>query len=252
MFKLFRTIRQKLLSENKFSKYLIYAVGEIVLVVIGILIALQINNWNEARKIENMGKEYVQEIYRDLNIEIANIDVILNSLSNQYEGTKYVLSFLESTDKEIVDTILFTKSYWATTRLFIVDRDLNTFDKLMSSGQSALLRNDRLSGMLDSFYKNFDIRVLNFKEFPLQIRMDLRRAAFPLGTIRDFEYENEKDKLTSSYIDEYLANEEVYEHLLSILRTCRYNTLFFEDLSEEATQLISYMEDKYPRLRNLE
>ncbi len=50
MIKFFRKIRQKLLSENKFSKYLIYAFGEITLVVIGILIALQINNWNETQK----------------------------------------------------------------------------------------------------------------------------------------------------------------------------------------------------------
>ena len=50
MIKFFRHIRKKLLSENKFSKYLLYAIGEIVLVVIGILIALQINNWNENRK----------------------------------------------------------------------------------------------------------------------------------------------------------------------------------------------------------
>jgi type II secretory pathway pseudopilin PulG len=54
MIKFFRKIRQKLLSENKFSKYLIYAIGEIVLVVIGILIALSINNWNENRKTQNM------------------------------------------------------------------------------------------------------------------------------------------------------------------------------------------------------
>ena len=46
----FRRIRQSLLAENKFSKYLLYAVGEILLVVIGILIALQINNWNEFNK----------------------------------------------------------------------------------------------------------------------------------------------------------------------------------------------------------
>ena len=50
MIKLFRKIRQNLLSEGKTSKYLKYALGEIVLVVIGILIALQINNWSENRK----------------------------------------------------------------------------------------------------------------------------------------------------------------------------------------------------------
>jgi hypothetical protein len=51
MIKFFRKIRQKLLTENKFSKYLIYAIGEILLAVIGILIALRINNWNKELKL---------------------------------------------------------------------------------------------------------------------------------------------------------------------------------------------------------
>ncbi|MGB5318748.1 DUF6090 family protein [Eudoraea sp.] len=50
MIKFFRRIRQQLLKENNLSKYLLYAIGEIVLVVIGILIALQINNWNQENK----------------------------------------------------------------------------------------------------------------------------------------------------------------------------------------------------------
>jgi len=50
MFKIFRKIRQKLLSDNKSIKYLLYAIGEILLVVIGILIALQINNSNDYKK----------------------------------------------------------------------------------------------------------------------------------------------------------------------------------------------------------
>ena len=58
MIKFFRKIRQKLLSENKFSKYLIYAIGEIALVVIGILIALQINNWKEQRR-ENINEQAI-------------------------------------------------------------------------------------------------------------------------------------------------------------------------------------------------
>lgn len=49
MIRLFRNIRKQLTSENKVSSYLRYAIGEIVLVVVGILIALQINNWNEQR-----------------------------------------------------------------------------------------------------------------------------------------------------------------------------------------------------------
>ncbi|MBT8272644.1 MAG: hypothetical protein KJO77_02485, partial [Bacteroidia bacterium] len=59
MITFFRRIRQNLLAESKFSKYLIYAIGEIFLVVIGILIALQINNWNQAGKDDKILKEYL-------------------------------------------------------------------------------------------------------------------------------------------------------------------------------------------------
>jgi len=74
MIKFFRKVRQKLLSENKFSKYLIYAIGEIILVVFGILIALQINNWNAEQKIE---KE-----------EISILNVLLESLYSAKEQSK--------------------------------------------------------------------------------------------------------------------------------------------------------------------
>ena len=71
MLKFFRRIRQNLLSENKFSKYMLYAIGEIILVVIGILIALQINNWNEGRK--DRAKE--QELLAQLRSEYqSNLD----------------------------------------------------------------------------------------------------------------------------------------------------------------------------------
>jgi len=76
MIKIFRRIRQRLLSENKFSKYLIYAIGEIILVVIGILIALQINNWNENRKHATAEKEFFKSINDDLNQDLEFIKYV--------------------------------------------------------------------------------------------------------------------------------------------------------------------------------
>ena len=66
MIKFFRHIRQSLIMENKTSKYFKYAIGEIVLVVIGILIALQINNWNENRKLQQREVQILKEIKSDL------------------------------------------------------------------------------------------------------------------------------------------------------------------------------------------
>ncbi len=66
MIKFFRKIRRTLLSENKFSKYLLYAIGEIILVVIGILIALQINNWNETKKEKTKLNDILNIVKSDL------------------------------------------------------------------------------------------------------------------------------------------------------------------------------------------
>ena len=75
MIKFFRKIRQRLLTENKFSKYLLYAIGEIALVMIGILLALQVNDWNETKKnetiIENNTLLLIENIVAD-SVYIAN------------------------------------------------------------------------------------------------------------------------------------------------------------------------------------
>ena len=68
MIKFFRNIRKSLLTENRFNKYLVYAIGEIVLVVIGILIALQINIWNESRK----NKENIERILKEIQQDLLN------------------------------------------------------------------------------------------------------------------------------------------------------------------------------------
>ena len=78
MIKFFRKIRQRLLSENKFSKYLIYAIGEIILVVIGILIAVAINGkYNEAQN-EKKIKSILTQIQKELLVDIADAERIFD------------------------------------------------------------------------------------------------------------------------------------------------------------------------------
>ena len=73
MIKFFRHIRKTLLEQNKTSKYFKYAIGEIVLVVIGILIALQINNWNEHRKSMLQEVNILSKLNRDLKANLLEI-----------------------------------------------------------------------------------------------------------------------------------------------------------------------------------
>lgn len=73
MIRFFRKIRHKMLTETKFSKYLIYAIGEIILIVIGILIALQINNWSEQRKSNQQELLLLRQLQFDLNSNLNEV-----------------------------------------------------------------------------------------------------------------------------------------------------------------------------------
>ncbi|MFD2917130.1 DUF6090 family protein [Psychroserpens luteus] len=97
MIKFFRKIRQKMLTENKFSKYLLYAIGEIILVVIGILIALSINNWNQDKQQQKILNNIYATIKADLQQDILNIDDII-TISQPIE--KDYLAIINQTRKK--------------------------------------------------------------------------------------------------------------------------------------------------------
>uniref|UniRef100_UPI00404B6181 DUF6090 family protein n=1 Tax=Gelidibacter sp. TaxID=2018083 RepID=UPI00404B6181 len=82
MIKFFRKIRQNLLNEGKTSKYFKYAIGEIILVVIGILIALQINNWNEGRKEKIHQKSVLSNLLQDLKSDSVSYSQNLKELKD--------------------------------------------------------------------------------------------------------------------------------------------------------------------------
>jgi hypothetical protein len=90
MLKFFRKIRQKLLADlpaskagNRVTRYLVYALGEILLVVIGILIALQINTWNEERKISKERNQFMQSIKEDLIADTLSLQETLGQWNIQ-------------------------------------------------------------------------------------------------------------------------------------------------------------------------
>jgi len=144
MIKFFRRIRQRLLSENKLSKYLLYAIGEIVLVVIGILIALQINNWNEERKLEDQRQQLISSLLEDFEY---NRDFIRDDR-------------LPAVDKLLQDAQLFFELIKEDTPVVSVDSlrhlaraffrgasfhpNLTSLNEAASSGKLSLLNNKTL------------------------------------------------------------------------------------------------------------
>ena len=96
MIKFFRKIRQKLLSENKVSKYLIYAIGEIILVVIGILIALSINKWNESHKDSIFERKVILELSADVSQDIEEMNRAFDSIKESQRSSYLIIQHLEN------------------------------------------------------------------------------------------------------------------------------------------------------------
>ena len=92
MFRFFRTIRLRLLGENKISKYLLYALGEIILVVIGILIALRINNWNENRKLYQEEKATIASLKLEFKKNLGALKKANWPISSWFLATLWKIS----------------------------------------------------------------------------------------------------------------------------------------------------------------
>ena len=91
MIKFFRKIRQSLLHDNKFGKYLLYAIGEIILVVIGILIALQINTWNEWRKDRIKEENILHDLAKNIEINIQTFQNDINLLEEWGRSSEIII-----------------------------------------------------------------------------------------------------------------------------------------------------------------
>jgi hypothetical protein len=152
MIKFFRKIRQNLLSEGKTTKYFKYAIGEIVLVVIGILIALQINNWNENRKNSNKETAILANIHKEFKQNRKQLDsVIFNhrrSLSNSAKIIK-LFPIKSKPEPEVLDS-LSTQLWWSYGGVTF-NPSQTSINALASTSSFDLIKNNTLRELLISW-----------------------------------------------------------------------------------------------------
>lgn len=162
MIHLFRRIRHQLLKDNRLCKYLVYAIGEIFLVVIGIVLALQFSNWNQKRT--------------EVKKEIWYLDNIANDMFNQKQGLlnlkeyyieeslvakNILLEFSKNMSYANVDSLSFKLNQLMLSYTYPnID---NTYRELLSSGQVSLIENNDLISEIIDFYLFTDELKINFK-----------------------------------------------------------------------------------------
>ena len=252
MIKFFREIRQNLIMENKTGKYLKYAIGEIVLVVIGILIALSINNWNDERnaKIETEAQRQsnLKEIYHDLKRDVIVLDTIINQLQGQKEDSKYLLKVLESNDKYVSDSLKFYQNQFNASKSVTVDRTKNTWDNLNASGQLLSLKEGILNKKLFEYYTYYDSRIKNFNELPQDVRLKFRKSSVRCDDLENMSKILEGNGLihpNARWFSCYLHLDGVHESLIPIFISSHHNINWFGQLKIQAKSIIDYMEDKH-------
>lgn len=256
MAKLFNNIRKKLVTDkpsvSRTSNYLKYAIGEIVLVVIGILIALQINNSNDLKKEHKKELHYLENIKTDLKINILEMDKYVairtvcigsaNRILEHFEGKP--LTDLSAFNEDQINIYSWQKFY----------QNNNTFQELLNSGNLALISNDSIKNMLqdiESLYKvmkaeedhfRYDTEILLYE--PLYSLMDLN----PL--VKNYAYRlsngqaGENLELSKKQFEAFLKNTKIKNgFVMAVLEFTTLNEKF-EEMKNISKKLIEAIDNE--------
>jgi len=150
MIKFYRKIRQRLLTENKFNKYLLYAIGEIILVVIGILIAISINNWNENKKTKVKEIKSLLELRKDLHQNLNDISGNITNFQISKKANEIIIHHIEN-NLTYNDSLNYHFSMIYPFITFTINQ--TTYETLKQQGID-LISNDSLRNLVSNLYSN--------------------------------------------------------------------------------------------------
>ncbi|OIQ36704.1 MAG: hypothetical protein BM563_10335 [Bacteroidetes bacterium MedPE-SWsnd-G1] len=174
MIKFFRRIRQQLLNEGKTGRYFKYAFGEIILVVLGILIALQINNWNERRMSKAMEELLYDQILKELKLELADLE------SRKDMTSLHVDYFTKVSEKKYEEINLVLLTQYLGISFDFHNRN-NGFNSLIQHSNSNEIFIKDLFNTIRLHYEEQYQRVNQFSKWHI---------AFTNGTVEDYISKN--------------------------------------------------------------
>lgn len=202
MLKLFRSIRQKLLIDHKITQYLLYVIGEVFLVVVGILIALYISDWTEQQKNKEAEKQYYSRILEEFRLDELLIEEMKTKADERIQISKELL--LKLHNRSATKTELMN-GFLKASRSDNYEPHQQTYNDLQSSGNMKLLTDLELKNTLIQYYNKRENRRIQIN----QNRDEIVREAF--ATIKSSVGFGSKE---FDYVRAALG-EEIYELLPS-------------------------------------
>lgn len=259
----FKKIRQQLLTENKFTKYLFYALGEIVLVVIGILIALQINNWNELKKIRAHEISQLKNIQEDLILDIPDTKFNLTYHKLFLESEQELLNYMMSQDPIPKKPIKYENALGLSLVLVLHE---SAFNNLRNNNLN-VMSNHQLKKEISNHYDSFVKSLLMFENDYAQYDNYLLKQPYFL---KYFEYQEKisSEESTQNNSPDYynpeielnkliladtagLKSDEEFKMVLAhCVSTSKIIIQFYENFLSRNEELIKAIDKELLRLEN--
>lgn len=248
MIKLFRNIRKNLLNEGKTSKYFKYAIGEIFLVVIGILIALSINNWNENSKDRRTEQGYLTALKEEFNSNL--IELIAMIKQNDFNRNNAIaLSNLMGPEHPSITEEKFAALAMNMTNFEVQYRpNKAVIDEIISSGKLTIFSNDNLKFALSAY--NGKLTKVKFQEDEHSvIRMQVIAIMNAYGNGKKLLVDNKWRKfgLSESKFElgnlHLLQSQELDNALVDFILTSRYlNSDYYSEVKKEIDLILELIE----------
>lgn len=218
MLPFFRRIRKELADDNQALKYSRYAIGEIVLVVIGILIALQINNWNEERKDRKLELQLLKSFERSLEKDLSDMDSNIQTHQNGIRAANTILKIFEEPGPRNIDSVSVLMSKVVMPTLFVYST--SAFETLKSKGVT-LISNDSLRDQIIEVYDSRYRFFINNEKIHYDNLENMLAEVFP-GRFEDsYNYKINPPKFDGSMrpLDvDALADDSVFRYHLKSFR----------------------------------
>jgi len=235
MIKFFRHIRQTLIMENKTSKYLKYAIGEIVLVVIGILIALQVNNWNSNRLEAKKEKKVLQNLNEEFRRNKKNIQNFSASMDKCFNANMLLLDLCDSENQawQVVNVdSIFNISF---EHIDFENDPRPIFDQIMNSDKLENLSNSALKIQLSNLQVS-----LNWNEDNFSLLDRWNHDQLHPFLIKHSSYKNWDYTIKSSYVKKKSRLFKDYDPL--------FNSLEFENMIDNKIYFLNKIKQNYERI----
>jgi hypothetical protein len=215
MIPFFRKIRKKMADDNRPLKYMRYAIGEIVLVVIGILIALQINTWNEERKERLLENEILSDLLVDLNKDLVQMK---ESTKNEETTIECLRSIAYALENNLPMTDNLKSKFYSIAIPFGRISNESTYENLKSIGFGIITNKTIRKGIqdLNSYYKMFD-KGIDLFNTEFMLTMNEQQAEHLMVNMGNYprDYESLKDNFLFINTVHDMANMHGY-HLQAI------------------------------------